>query len=295
MWVTRITPHIICFGLGLQISLRFVALMLLYNGQSSVGVMSLDVLRVVGSFIAYALAFFICWGVAEEYRGTKWMRWAWLALTANAGLSLLRPFSQQLALLAQSVDLYDTDSYRTLFLHLVLVPANFCLLLGLLAIWWAYYETGLGFKLKLRDGVAIGGLIVLMLLFYLFRDLLTEAQSVYPLTRHLQLIAQLQMFLIAAASLLLHRVSIQMGGGKLSLVFRWLTIYALLRLGLVLAASLAHAFFPRHGQMIRDLIAFGWQAAPWVFALSVAYRAELTALAAERLAHIRKNASVLAT
>jgi hypothetical protein len=30
---------------------------------------------------------FICWNVAEEYRGTRWMRWAWLALTMDAGLS----------------------------------------------------------------------------------------------------------------------------------------------------------------------------------------------------------------
>ena len=293
MWVTRLTPRIVLIGLMAHLSLRLVALVLFYNGLTAVGAVTLNVLRGVGSFIAYALAFFICWGVANEYRGTKWMRWAWLALMANAGLSLLRPFSQQLALLGQAADLYDTQPDRALFLHLVLVPANFCLLLGLLAIWWAYYETGLGFKLKRRDGVAIGGLIALMVLFYLFRDLLTEAQSVNRLTSLLQLVAQLQMFLIAAASLLLHRVSIQMGSGRLALVLRWLTIYALLRL--VLTVSLAHAFFPRHGKLINDLVAFGWQAAPWVFALSVAYRAELTALAAERLAYIGKDASVLAT
>lgn len=293
MWVTRITPRIIWFGLGLQISLRFVALILLYNGQSSVGVMSLDVLRVVGSFIAYALAFFICWGVANEYRETKWMRWAWLALTMNAGLSLLRPFSRPMALLGQSVDLYETPPHYALYLHLVMVPANFCLLLGLVAIWWAYHETGLGFKLRRRDGAAAIVLLGLMVLFYLFRDLLTEAQAVYRLTSILQLISQLQMFLIAAASLLLYRVSVQMGSGKLAMVLRWMTIYALFRLAMVLAVSLARFSFPNQFHWITDVAEFGWQTAPWLFALAVAYRAELTAMAAQRLAHIRKDASAL--
>lgn len=293
MWTTRITPRLIWGALGLHVSLRLVALLLLYSGYVAIGVGALDVVRVVGSFVAYALAFFICWNVAEEYRGTRWMRWAWLALTVDAGLSLFRPFSRPMALLGQPVDLYDTPPHYALFLHLVLVPANFCLLLGLLAIWWAYHETRLGFRLRRRDVVAISALVLLMLLFFLFRELLTEAQAVYRLTSNLQLLEQLQLFLIAAASLLLHRVSIQMGSGKLAMVLRWMTIYALFRLGMVLVASLARFFFPHQLHLITDMAEFGWQAAPWLFALAVAYRAELTALAAERLAHIRNPESSL--
>ena len=291
MW--SLTPRLIWYGLATHLSLRLLALLLLYSGYIPVGVVALDVLRVAGSFVAYAVAFLICWNVAEEYRGTKWMRWAWLALTIDAGLSLLRPFSRPMALLGQPVDLYVTPPQYALFLHLVLVPANYCLLLGLLAIWWAYHETGLGFRLRRRDGVAISGLFMLMLLFFLFRELLTEAQAVYRLTRVLQLIAQMQMFLIAAASLLLYRISIQMGGGKLAMVLRWMTIYALFRLGMVLTVSLARFFFPQHLHLITDVAEFGWQAAPWLFALAVAYRAELTALAAERLARMRKDSPAL--
>ncbi|MFN7930059.1 MAG: hypothetical protein U0Y68_19475 [Blastocatellia bacterium] len=293
MWTTRLTPRLIWCALGLHLSLRLVALLLLYSGSEAVGGGMLDVLRVVGSFLAYALAFFICWNVAEEYRGTHWMRWAWLALTLDAGLSLLRPFSRPMALLGQAVDLYVTPPHYALFLHLVLVPANLCLLLGLLAIWWAYHETKLGFRLRRRDGVAITALFVLMLLFFLFRELLTEAQAVYRLTSNLQLFEQLQLFLIAAASLLLHRVSIQMGSGRLALVLRWMTIYALFRLGMVLTVSLARFFFPQQLHLITDLAEFGWQSAPWLFAVAVAYRAELTALAAARLKRVRENAPAL--
>jgi hypothetical protein len=79
-----------------------------------------------------------------------------------------------------------------------------------------------------------------------------------------------------------------MGSGRLALVLRWMTIYALFRLAMVLVVSLARFFFPQQLNLITDAAEFGWQAAPWLFALAVAYRAELTALAAERLAHIRK-------
>jgi hypothetical protein len=293
MWAIRINPRSIWLGLGLHLSLRMIAMLLLHGGYIAVGIGALDVVRVVGSFVAYALAFLICWNVAEEYRGTKWMHWAWMALTINAGLSLLRPFSRPTVLLGQFVDLYITPPQYALFLHLVLVPANFCLLLGLLAIWWAHHETGLGFRLRRRDGLAISGLFVLMLLFFLFRELLTEAQAVYRLTSVLQLVSQMQMFLLAAASLLLHRVSIQMGSGKLAMVLRWLTIYALFRLGMVLIVSLARFFFPHQLHLITDVAEFGWQAAPWLFAAAVAYRAELTALAAARLQRVRENAPAL--
>lgn len=105
------------------------------------------------------------------------MRWTWLALTMDAGLSLLRPVSRPLVLLGQAVDLYTKSPMHGLFLHLVLVPANCFLLLGLLAIWWAYHETGLGFRVCGRDDVAILGLLVSMMMFFVFRDLLTEAQQ----------------------------------------------------------------------------------------------------------------------
>lgn len=296
MWATRITPRMIWMGLGLHLSLRLIALLLLHSGYIAVGVGTLDMLRVVGSFIAYALAFFICWSVAEEYRGTKWMRWAWIALTMDAGLSLLRPFLRPMALLGQpidSIDLYITPPQYALLLHLVLVPANFCLLLGLLAIWWAYHETGLGFRLRRRDGLAISGLFFLMILFFLFRDLLTEAQAVYRLTYALQVMGQMQMFLLAAASLLLYRVSIQMGSGKLAMVLRWMTIYALFRLGMVLMVSLVRVAFPQHLHAITDVAEFGWQAAPWLFALAVAYRAELTEIAAQRLLSVTTKRPLL--
>ena len=38
-----------------------------------------------------------------------------------------------------------------------------------------------------------------------------------------------------------------------------------------------------------DVADFGWQAAPWLFSLAIVHQAELTALAAERLARIKQQ------
>lgn len=289
MWVIRITPRVVVYGLGLHMCLRALSLWLLQAGFHQTGVFILDSLRVVGAFVAYAIALLICWWVAGEYRGVKWMRLAWLALTCNAAFSLIRPFSRPIAMLGQTVDLYSTPPQYALFLHLVLVPANFCLLLGVLAIWWACRETGLGFVLRWPDYVALAGLLALMVAFFRYSHILTEAQAYYRTTGILQLIAQVQMFLLAAASFLLHRVAIQMGSGRLGLVLRWMAAYAVMRLGMVLIVSVARKSLPNESHLITDLAEFGWQAAPWVFALAVAYRAEMTALAAKRLALVMEK------
>ncbi len=289
----RITTRIVLLGIALHLGLRTFILLPIGFGNASQHAFALDALRVLGSLCAYGLALLFCWRIADEYRETKWMRLAWLALTMNAGLSLLRPFVRPLPIWGQAVELYNTSPEYALLMHCILVSANFCLLLGLLAIWWAYHEIGLGFRLGKRDILAVLSLLALMVAFFVFGDLLTEARAYYRATTILQVVAQVQMFLIAAASLLLHRVSIQMGSGRQAIVLRWMTIYALWRLGMVLVVSLAHYVFPHHSHFIADVAQFGWQLAPWLLTLAVAHRAELTALAAERLAHIRSERPAL--
>lgn len=289
----RITTRTVLLGIALHLGLRTLFLLPVGLGNAAQHAFWLEALRVVGASCAYGAALLFCWRIADEYRETKWMRFAWLALTLNAGLSLLRPFVRPLPIWGQPIELYNASPEYALLMHCILVPANFCLLLGLLAIWWAYHEIGLGFRLGKRDILAVLGLLVLMMAFFVFGDLLTEAQAYYRATTILQIVAQMQMFLIAAASLLLHRVSIQMGSGRLAITLRWMTIYALWRLGMVLVVSLARHVFPNHSAFIADAAQFGWQLAPWLFTLAVAHRAELTALAAERLAHIRRERPAL--
>ncbi|HMV47550.1 MAG TPA: hypothetical protein PLD20_31295 [Blastocatellia bacterium] len=290
MEALRITPRLVLIGLTAHLALRLSFILPVGFGQADKHETALDAIRITGALAAYGLALLICRRLADEYREAKWMRLAWLALTVNAALSFIRPLVRSpLPLPGQEIDLYSAPPIYGLLHHLALTPANLFLLLGLLAMWWAYREAGLGFKFQRRDGAALGGLFLLMLVFFYYKDLLTEAQALYRATSILQLVAQVQLFLIAAAGLLLHRISVQMGNGRLAVVLRWLTLYALARLALVLSVSLLRAAWPQHERLITDVADFGWQAAPWLFSLAVVHQAELTALAAERLAHIKQQ------
>ena len=49
---------------------------------------------------------------------------------------------------------------------------------------------------------------------------------------------------VAVAGIVLQRIAAQMNGGRLAVVLRWLTLYVLLRLGLVVLASLLRTAYP---------------------------------------------------
>ncbi|HJZ82858.1 MAG TPA: hypothetical protein VKD91_21005, partial [Pyrinomonadaceae bacterium] len=182
---------------------------------------------------AYLMAFLLNWEIAREHRQVPWLRIAWLALAANAGLSVIR------IIIESSLRnlIWEKQKYDALFgllRHLMIVPANTCLLIALLAMGWAYHRVGLGFKIEKRDYAAIGGVITLMIALLYFRAGLTEAQSPFSSGRWLQLVGLVLLSMCAAASFVLHRQAMQMGGGKLALVLRCLTFYTLLRGVLVL-------------------------------------------------------------
>jgi hypothetical protein len=186
---------------------------------------------------------------------------------------------------------YKPSPLHGLLQHLAIVPANCFLLLGLLAMWWAYHRVGLGFTIERRDYAVMAGILALMLAILAFREHLTEARSPYLISRYLQQAGLVVLLVTAAVSVVLHRMAVQMDGGKLALALRCLTLYVLLRAALVLLQQmlkrsllaewdqpfgLNHYFF--------DLC---WQAVPWMAALGAAYRAQLTVTAAKELAHWR--------
>jgi hypothetical protein len=180
--------------------------------------------------------------------------------------------------------------------HLAIVPANAFLLFGLLAMWWAYHEVGLGFAVEKRDYAAIAGILGLLVALMVFREGLSEARSPYAVSRWLQLIGLALLSFSAAASLATHRVAMQMGGGKLAVVLRFLTLYTLLRASLVLLQA-GQRMSLTEGQQASDsysvFMNLCWQAVPWVAALAAAYRAEMTIHAARELEQQRAAKATL--
>lgn len=295
MIASRITPKVILFGFALNLALWLGAHLPAMLGWTPRQWIAESAIRTLALCTAYTLAFALNKEIAAEYKDAKWLRVAWLALAANAGVSVIRIVIES-SLLNLIWEGYKNGPVYGMLQHLAIVPANAFLLLGLLAMGWAYHRVGLGFKIEKRDYVAIGMIFVLIVSLLLFREGLTEAQSPYLMSRYLQLIGLILLSLCAAASLVLHRMALQMDGGKLAVVLRFLTLYTLLRGVLVLIQALRRLDIPELNQLdsvhylVFDL---GWQAVPWIAALAAAYRIELTVLAAEELRQKRAEKAAL--
>lgn len=254
-------------------------------------------LRTGFACLAFAIALVLNLGIAAEYKNTFWLRLGWLALAGNAAFSIARMMIES-SLINLASEGYTRSPLAGLLQHVAIVPANAFLLLGLLAMWRAYHQVGLGFTIERRDYLAIAGILGLMVALLIFRQGLSEARSPYLTARYLQQTGLVLLSLGAAASLVLHRIAMQMGGGKLAITLRFLTLYTLVRGMLVLIQALFRLLSPEFNNSpgtLGLLIGLGWQLVPWVAALGAAYRAELTSHAAEELRQQRAARAALAS
>jgi len=293
---SRITPKIILYGLALNFSFWLLVHLPFILGLTPRLLIIESSIATFFLFWAFLFAMVLNLEIAGEYRDTRLLRIAWLALAANAGISGIRIIIE-----SQVFDLI-WEGYRNGYVfgvlqHLAIVPANVCLLIGLLTMGWSYHRVGLGFKIEKRDYASMIGLFLLIILIFVFREGLTQAQSPYSLGRNLQLIGLFLLALCAAASVVLHRMAVQMDGGKLAMALRVLAFYTFLRGVLVLAEALRELDlqeFSGFDRIPEFVFRLGWQAVPWLAALAAAYRAEMTVHAAEELKQKRAANSELA-
>lgn len=252
-------------------------------------------LRTVALCVAYTLALTLNLEIAAEYKNALWLRLGWLALAGNAACSIVRMLIESPLLNLVSPG-YTRSPLAGLLQHVAILPANAFLLLGLLAMWQAYHQVGLGFTIERRDYAAIVAILGLMVALLFFRQGLSEARSPYLSARYLQQGGLVLLSLGAAVSLVLHRIAMQMVGGKLAVSLRFLTLYTLLRAVLVLIQALFRLISPELNHPLSTISLFldlGWQAVPWLAALAAAYRAELTVHAARELAQQRAAKTAL--
>jgi hypothetical protein len=295
MIATRITPRIIWLGLALNLGAWLALNLPARAGLTPRFWVAESAIRTVFLCLAYALALALNLEVAAEYRQTRWLHVAWLALAANAGVSVVRIIVES-ACLNLIWPGYTRTPLWGLLQHLTIAPANIFLLSGLVAMWWAYHQVGLGFSVKRQDYVAIGVVLAMAVALMLSREGLSQAHSPYAISRWLQLAGLILLSLSAAASFVLSRMAMQMGGGKLAVALRFLTFYTLLRgvLVLIQAGQRMSLLDGRPAGRVYPLfLEVFWQIVPWIAALAAAYRAELTLHAARKLEQQRAAKAAL--
>jgi hypothetical protein len=288
MIAARLTPKLLTYVMAIHLALWLGFRLPAQFEWTSRHLIIEGIIRTVGLALAYLCAFGLNLEIAAEYRKTPWLRVAWIALALNAGISILRMLIEYNLYLVE----YIGAPLSKLLQHLAIVPANGFLLLGLVAMWWAYHKVGLGFKIQVRDWAAISGILILICAIFWYREGLTEANSPYEVSRYLQLAGLVLLLLSGAASLVLHRMAIQMEGGKLAIALNFLTLYTIMRGILVFAGAvrrISEPESPLQPSNIQFIIQIGWLIVPWIAVLAAAHRAELTVQAAKELEQQRAS------
>lgn len=212
--------------------------------------------------IAYLIGLVSCWRAAISYPKRSPIRLGWLAMGGNCFLSLFRHLALN-PLFAKIFGSQDRVFFASQTLQL---PALILVLLGMAALWWGVYRLRLGFRVGWLNYLGIGCAAVLVA--WASRGKLSLAHEEYGGLSIIQDVSLGLLVAIGGVSLLLHGLAIQMGGGRLAVVMRWIAVYALLRSTLTLTQGWRESYS-----------LFWWLAffsVPWLFSLSAAYACWLT-------------------
>jgi hypothetical protein len=243
-----------------------------------------------GRALACVMALLLTLAIAKEHEDTFWLYVAWQALSAHLVIALLRMFSQT-SLLSFILPSYSGGELRGLHDQLLLVFSNLTLLLCVVPMCWVYHRIGLGLRVERRDYAWFAVMVAVLLGLSFLKEHLSLANSSYPAARTLQQFNFIPLMGFAVISLLLHRQAQLMGGGRLALALRTLTVYAVLRCLVVLIGALQRAYLPDGDATlsiaVQDFLLLGGNIIPWLVTLAATYRVELTAIAARKLAERR--------
>ncbi|HJZ69606.1 MAG TPA: hypothetical protein VKF81_15890 [Blastocatellia bacterium] len=290
MLARYITPRIVAVGLSGEVLLLSALYMPSAFGWTPRFRVTEALVMTVAGILAFGIALLLSLEVAAEFRQARWSYLAWMMLAANAAISLVKR-SAGSPLFDFVTAGYRTSPLRGLLDNLLVVPANVCLLIGLLAMWWGYHKLGLGFRIEWRDRGAMAGVAALFLMLLLFRGSLSQGQSPYLISRALQPLGLTLLAVISTFGVVLHRYAVRMGDGKLALVMRWLMFYVLLRGVLVLARSFLSPGRPLLLDSPPGLEDWAfdvlWQVVQWTAAMAAAYCAQLPVSAAQQLKQLR--------
>jgi len=240
--------------------------------------------------LAYATAMVLSFQIAAEYRHSRWLRIAWLCLAIKSGVAVVR-YALDNPMLNLFWPGYYESPWSGLARELPMAIALLFLVAGVLAMAHGFLQMGLGFELKRRDWAAIVALIaVLIAVIYFRHDLSAARWKSMPLVLQAQVTIQILFAVTAAVSILLNRLSLQMGGGRMATAMQCLMAYIILRALLVFVSMIV---LPGLFRIDRENIVtmFLYQGTPWLFTLAVVLRYQLASNAMREMAALRARES----
>jgi hypothetical protein len=249
--------------LAMSLSLGCVILVRIAGGNPTLS-------QLIGKELAFGLATGFCLKIAGEYAPKTALRTSWFLLAAFAAVSAIR----HLAELPEFEPVPNIHIYR----HLAILVSLLCLLAGMSSMARAFLHAGLGFTIYRIDVVGVAFIFGLLSTILVMNQHLSEAHFPLVTSRYLQLAGQVAIAAAAAVSVILHRLSVEMGGGRLAVAMRFIVAHIVSRVLLVLYAILVDSLHLTHpaarvaGELLFDIT-------PWIFALGGCYRAQMISVA----------------
>jgi hypothetical protein len=225
-----------------------------------------DTISTADKELAYLLATAFCLRIACEYRRQPKLRLAWRLLAINGMVSMLRH--------ALEMGAFDPITHIHLYRQVSITLALLFLLGGMWTMARAFLSTGLGFRVHRIDILAVACVFALVSVILFFHENLSEASVPLLAPRNVQIFSQVVIAVAAAFSVVLHRIILEMGGGKLAIAMRFLVGHIVGRVLLVLTSQILHPNIAAHPdwEFISHL-AFDFSI--WLFALAACYRASM--------------------
>lgn len=226
-------------------------------------------LRIFVHTAVYLVSALLCLEVARDY-DHKLMRLSWI-LFAGEPFALALSFPLGLRSVVAWLGLAQRD-----YIALVMVQLGLAsLVAGMIVTWWQLRTFGLGLHALRRDWVAVGSILVGMMVFF---GLSWQGGWMSPMMAS----ARVSLFLAAAVSVLLSRFCLQMGGGEIARVIRFIIAYVATRCVMNLVFAVNKTWAP----VARDLEELLNVVFPWIFLVGVTLRARVVVRAEQELARV---------
>lgn len=223
--------------------------------------------------LCYAGATWVCLKIAADYPDSSAMKLAWRLIAAHSVFAMMRHGYESLSVMTGWMTSLPTTI--TTLRQIPIVISLILLSAGLIALWSSFTAIGIGLRFRMADYLLLGLILALVPLILSQQQEMVDSRSAYSFIRRLQAASPGLLAVPAAVSLILHRISQEIGGGQLAFSLRLLAVFLLMRM-----LSLFLSLFPDWPVLTVASRTTFW-VTPWMFLLAVYYRWRLTVAATE--------------